>query len=144
MVLYGLEHSGQSAEGAVERLFALDEPDLDPPPPWHDGPHAPFRVDERAREYAADLVHGVVGHQDELDEAIRSVSKNWRLERMARVDLAVLRIGAFELLHRANDVPRKVAIDEAIELAKLFGTRESAAFVNGILDRLGEGAKARP
>ncbi|MBI2373259.1 MAG: transcription antitermination factor NusB [Deltaproteobacteria bacterium] len=139
MVLYGLEYSGQSAEGGIERFFLdiQDEPDLDPPPEWHDGPHAPFSIDPGARAYAAELVHGVTANQEELDRAISAISKNWRLERMARVDRMALRIGAFELL-KCPDVPRKVAIDEAIELAKTFGTRESGAFVNGILDRLGE------
>jgi len=64
-------------------------------------------------------------------------SANWRIERMARVDRNVLRLGAWELLHR-RDVPRAVVLDEAIEIAKAFGTDESSAFVNGVLNRIAE------
>ncbi|MCA1664939.1 MAG: transcription antitermination factor NusB, partial [Myxococcales bacterium] len=64
-------------------------------------------------------------------------SKNWRLERMARVDRNLLRLALYELKH-VDDVPAKVAINEAIEIAKRYGTNESSAFVNGILDRCRE------
>jgi N utilization substance protein B len=74
-------------------------------------------------------------HQTALDALIEQHSQNWRIERMQRVDRNVLRLGVFELQHRV-DIPRKVTINEAIELAKLFGTEDSAAFINGVLDRI--------
>lgn len=84
--------------------------------------------------FARMLVAGARRHRVELDEAIQRVAANWSLQRMSATDRNALRLGAYELLH--TDTPQRVAIDEAIELAKRFGTAQSAAFVNGILDRL--------
>lgn len=91
------------------------------------------RTDGRA--YADAIVRGVATERDALDGEIRAAQTNWRLERMARVDRNILRIAAWEIL-RGTEVPAEVAIDEAVELAKTFGTEESPAFVNGSLDRL--------
>jgi N utilization substance protein B len=85
-------------------------------------------------EFAGELVAGVRRHREELDRAIAGTASNWSLERMSPTDRNVLRLGAYEILH--SDTPAPVAIDEAIELAKRFGTAQSAAFVNGILDCL--------
>ncbi|PKN44414.1 MAG: transcription antitermination factor NusB, partial [Deltaproteobacteria bacterium HGW-Deltaproteobacteria-20] len=74
---------------------------------------------------------------ERVDELIRTSSTNWRLERMARVDRNLLRMAAYELLEQKS-VPRAVILDEAIELAKLFGSEDSGAFVNGVLDRIAE------
>jgi transcription antitermination protein NusB len=93
--------------------------------------------DPDGREYADAAVAGVVEELGSVDEIIRKASTNWRLERMARVDRNVLRLGAWELLSR-KDVPRAVTLDEAVELAKRFGSEESGAFVNGVLDRIAE------
>jgi transcription antitermination protein NusB len=90
--------------------------------------------DEEAREFAGQLVKGVREHLQEIDSLLATASRNWRLERMARVDRNLLRLALFELKYSA-DVPAKVAINEAIEIAKRYGTAESPAFVNGILDR---------
>jgi N utilization substance protein B len=90
-----------------------------------------------AQPFAEKLVRGVRTHLAELDAQIQAVSKNWRLERMARVDRNLLRLALYELKY-AEDVPAKVAINEAIEIAKRYGTAESSAFVNGILDRCRE------
>jgi N utilization substance protein B len=84
--------------------------------------------------FARMLVAGARRHRVELDEAIQRVAANWSLQRMSATDRNALRLGAYELLH--TDTPQRVAIDEAIELAKRFGTAQSAAFVNGILDCL--------
>ncbi len=89
------------------------------------------------RPFAEKLVRGVREHLAELDGQIQSASRNWRLERMARVDRNHLRLALYELKY-VTDVPAKVAINEAIEIAKRFGTNESSAFVNGILDRCRE------
>lgn len=87
-------------------------------------------------EFARQLVSGCYAHLAEIDAKIREASRHWRLERMARVDRNILRLGTFELLHLA-EVPRKVTLNESVELAKRFGDENSAAFVNGVLDRLG-------
>ncbi len=88
-----------------------------------------------ASDLATRIVRGVISGRDDLDALLQRASRNWRLDRMARVDRNLLRVGAWEL-SQATDVPAKVAINEAIEIAKRFGTAESPAFVNGILDRV--------
>ena len=101
--------------------------------------------DAEGREYADALVRGVRTDAEKLDERIRAASQNWRLERMARIDRNALRLGTYELLTR-TDVPRAVILDEAVEVAKRFGTEDSGAFVNGVLDRIAEnlGRKDEP
>jgi len=91
--------------------------------------------DPEGREYADRAVRGVAEHLEQLDDTIQKASQNWRLPRMARVDRNVLRIGAWELIH-ASDVPGAVVLDEAVELAKRYGTEDSGSFVNGVLDRV--------
>jgi transcription antitermination protein NusB len=96
-----------------------------------------FDPDPEGRAYADAAVLGVAGDRERVDAEIIKASTHWRLERMARVDRNVLRLGAWELLHR-GDVPRAVILDEAVELAKAYGTEESGAFVNGVLNRIAE------
>jgi transcription antitermination protein NusB len=84
--------------------------------------------------FARELVSGVRRNRLEMDAMIEQVAENWSLKRMAATDRNILRLGAFELLH--TDTPEKVSIDEAVELAKRFGSEQSAQFVNGILDKL--------
>lgn len=89
------------------------------------------------------LVRGVLAHRKEIDELIEGHSEHWRLERMPPVDRNILRIATFELLY-CEEIPPRVSVNEAIELAKRFGSEDSAAFVNGILDRImGERADAK-
>jgi len=97
--------------------------------------------DEATRAFAMELLEGTVRRKEFLDERIREVAENWQLQRMACIDRNVLRLGAYELCFRP-DVPAKVAINEAIELAKRFSTTESGHFVNGILDRIREMSRA--
>jgi N utilization substance protein B len=85
-------------------------------------------------ELSRGLVSGVRHHRRELDKLIEKAAENWSLKRMAATDRNILRLGVFEMLH--TDAPARVAIDEAVELAKRFGSAQSAQFVNGILDRL--------
>jgi N utilization substance protein B len=143
MILYGMDVTRSRADRAVELFFesfATGEP-LDPSPSWDLVPGFRVRLprgrEASAREWTTDRVAGVEAALEELDATIGEVSRRWRLERMAILDRNVLRLAAFELLHRADDVPRKVAINEAVELAKTFGSSESGAFVNGVLDRVG-------
>lgn len=87
--------------------------------------------------FARSLVSGVRRNRAELDALLSRTADNWRLERMAATDRNILRLGAYEILYA--DTPDVVAIDEALELAKRYGTAQSAQFVNGILDRFLEG-----
>src|SRR5579883_3354981 len=90
-----------------------------------------------ARPYAEEAVRGVGATRPALDAAIAAASAHWRIERMTRVDRNVLRLGAWELMHRP-DVPRAVILDEAVELAKAYGSDESSSFVNGVLDKIAD------
>lgn len=92
------------------------------------------RVHE-AFDHARELVEGAAAHRDAIDELIRSQADNWRLERMPAVDRNILRLAVYELLHQP-DVPKLVVLDEAIELAKKYGSEQSSRFVNGLLDGL--------
>jgi len=94
-----------------------------------------FGASEDVKPFSEELVLGVCGHLRELDSLIGKASKNWRLERIARVDRSILRLAVYELLYR-DDIPPKVSINEAVDLGKKFGTEESGAFINGILDKI--------
>lgn len=84
-------------------------------------------------EFVEALVHGVLEHQDDLDGKIRPLAPEWPLEQIARIDRNILRLGLYELLYRGSQVPPKVAINEAVELAKAFGSDNSSKFINGVL-----------
>ncbi len=90
-------------------------------------------IPEKIRPFFLTLVRGVLVNKPVLDMVIERFSSHWRISRMACVDRNVLRIAVYELLY-LEDIPDKVAIDEAIEVGKKFGTEESGAFINGILD----------
>jgi N utilization substance protein B len=94
-----------------------------------------LQIDPAAQAFARGLVAAAVARATEIDDLIAASSKNWRIDRMSRVDRNILRLGACELV-AFRDVPVKVVINEAVELAKRFGTAESSAFVNGVLDRI--------
>jgi len=96
----------------------------------------------RTRQFAAELIHGVLGNQEAIDDRIKRVTDNYELNRIATVDRNILRVAIYEMLY-ATEVPPVVCINEAIEIAKRFGSEDSGRFVNGILDRLKEDA-ARP
>jgi len=116
-LLYELEfHPGQE----VSRLEAF----------WQAHPASP-----EAREYAELLARGVVAHREAVDRCIAAHAEHWTVDRMPLVDRNILRLATHELLHAA-DVPERVAIDEAIELAKLYGGEDSARFINAVLDKI--------
>ncbi len=97
------------------------------------------RRDEDVAEYVKLLTRGVIAEVQEIDHLITEAAEHWSLTRMAAVDRNVLRMGVYEMRFRNEDVPAKVAINEAIELAKRFSTAQSGAFVNGVLDRVRRG-----
>lgn len=88
-----------------------------------------------ALAFADELLHGVTANLSAIDGRIQQLSKNWALNRIGRIELAILRLAGFELLFRP-DIPANVTINEAIEIAKRFGSEDSPAFINGILDEL--------
>jgi transcription antitermination protein NusB len=90
---------------------------------------------EDAFDYAQTLVRGTVDHREEIDAMIRGQADNWRLERMPAVDRNILRLAIYEMLYE-QETPKLVVVDEAIELAKKFGSEQSGRFVNGLLDGL--------
>jgi N utilization substance protein B len=118
-MLFGLEATEAEVDGAIA-LY------------WRE-----FGGDPEARPYADEAVRGVLEKRAELDETIRLASEHWRIERMTRVDRNVLRLGSWELLYK-SEVPRSVILDEAVELAKRYGSEESSAFVNGVLNQIAE------
>ena len=93
------------------------------------------QLDDKVAEFAKSLLKKTIENLDKLDNEIAAHVKNWDLNRLATIDKNVLRLGLAELLY-FPDIPRKVSIDEAIELAKTYGTAESGRFVNGVLDAL--------
>lgn len=93
-------------------------------------------------EYAREVVLGVEAHQSRIDRLIEETSENWVLSRMPLVDRNILRLAVFEMLYRDEDVPDSVAINEAVEMAKVYGGEDSSKFVNGVLGRLADVAIA--
>ena len=133
-VLYSLaDHEGGSLEKVLEDFWnnfqfrndvlgeATDEMDVD--------------VRPEVRSFAEVLICGVAEHLEAIDQAIGEFSTNWALDRMPRVDLALLRLSTYELLY-SKDVPLNVVINESIEIGKRFGTEETPSFVNGVLDQI--------
>jgi len=84
-------------------------------------------------KFVETLVAGVIEHQTSIDDKLRPIAPDWPIEQIARVDRSILRIGVYELLHQSDIVPPKVVINEAVELAKAFGSDNSSKFVNGVL-----------
>lgn len=95
-----------------------------------------FDVEDRVKEFAEFLVNGVTLNKTDLDQVIQTYCQNWKLSRMALVDKNILRISAFELIHAPNEIPAEVSINEAIEIAKRFGSADTSSFVNGVLDNI--------
>jgi N utilization substance protein B len=125
----------KSREYALQLLFQTDfigrEPDSsDFREFWSDK-----NEQEPIRRFTEDIVKGTISQISELDTVIEKITKNWLLQRMAAVDRNILRLAAYEILHR-DDIPSAVTINEALEVAKKFSSQDSVAFINGVLDRL--------
>ncbi len=126
----------RARERALQALYQVDLAKAEPMDAlanaWkaEDGP-----ADGEAQSFAEQLVQGVCAHLAEIDQKIEATSHHWRVERMAKVDRNVLRLAVFELTYMTA-TPRKVVLNEAVELAKTFGSEESGSFVNGILDKI--------
>ncbi len=123
----------QARARALQILFQYDvhgKPGL-----WLDEFWKPLKADDQTRAFAERLVQGVVEHKKEIDTLIGKYATNWKISRMPIVDRNIIRAGLYELLWM-DEVPAKVTMDEAIELAKSFGDDEASKFVNGILDKV--------
>lgn len=116
-ILYAMEISGQNAQESFSRIIEC------------------FGHKQNGWEYARQIVLGVEKHKEEIDGMIQQCSEHWRLHRMACVDRNLLRLSVFELMF-CPDIPKKVALNEAVELGKKYGSEDTGAFVNGVLDRV--------
>jgi N utilization substance protein B len=122
----------QARELAMQALFYMDmqnEASL----PMLESFCANFRPAKKAQPFFLKLVNGVLETRSEIDALIERFSKNWKISRMSGVDRNVMRIAVYEMLH-CEDIPPKVSINEAVDVGKKFGTEESGAFINGIMD----------
>jgi len=125
----------KARECALQALYQLDLSGGDPRDAVR-GVLAHFEeADEATERFADELVRGVQSERPQIDALIQTSSTHWKLERMARVDRNILRLALYEILRRA-DVPVRVTLNEAVELGKKYGSEESSAFVNGVLDRI--------
>jgi N utilization substance protein B len=130
----GMTRRSRAREVALQLLFQRDHnPGVDRPA--IEAFAAQRLRDADVRRFCLELFDGVVSHLDDIDLKLAAAAENWRLARMATVDRNLLRLGAFEILFQ-KETPPAVALDEAIELARRFGSADSSAFVNGVLDRL--------
>jgi len=125
----------RSREYALQLLFqsefAGENQELLPPEPFP----ANEKEEKELKKFADELVSGTLGNIEEIDRAIQKAAENWEVKRMAAVDRNILRFAVFEILFR-KDIPSAVTINEALEIAKKYSTLESAAFINGLLDKI--------
>lgn len=129
--LYALEFGAPTVDGVVRELRRLAHE-----PASSDEDLATLvRAEGATLDFAEKLVRGVAAHRDEIDQLLGECSTNWKVPRMAMVDRNILRMATFEL-RWLEDIPPKVTLNEAIEIAKRYGTADSGAFINGILDRV--------
>lgn len=123
-LLYDLEFNAVQDGGPLHQRFASFWVTLDD-----------SKINDEIRAFTEGLVHGVRDNDEAIDTLIQGASTNWKMERMAVVDRNILRIATYELRHM-KDIPPKVSLNEAIEIAKRFGTGDSSSFINGILDKI--------
>jgi len=128
----------QRRDGRVAALQYLFAWSINPPANLANDLQAFFETQENPREhysFGEELIHGVIEHIADLDTRIKALAHNWEFERIAKIDLAILRVAMFEMIYR-KDIPPVVSINEAIDLSKQFSNADAKRFINGILDRL--------
>jgi N utilization substance protein B len=131
--IFARRRAGRAA--AMQYLYAWS---INPPENLLEDLRVFFDSQENPREYYAfseELIHGVIENIADIDARIKGLAHNWEFDRIARIDLAILRVAIFEMTHR-RDIPPIVSINEAIDLSKQFSNADSKRFINGILDRL--------
>ena len=124
-VLFHIDFTGGSPEEIIPAVYSMQE----------------IEFSESVNEYVEWIVAGTLAHRDEIDRQISELAKDWKLERMGGVDRAITRMAIFEIKYGEEKVPPRAAVNEAVELAKHFGSDESGRFVNGILGSLVRGAQ---
>ena len=117
--LYQIEITGDISPGAVESFLGH------------------FEGAAKAKEFARRLVSGVISQRADIDCRIEQSTENWKLTRLAKIDFLILRLATYELVY-CPDIPHNVSLNEAIEIGKRFGTDDSAAFINGVLDQIAQ------
>jgi N utilization substance protein B len=121
--LYQIEITGDPSASAVEQFLRH------------------FEGTPQAKEFARRLVSGVVSQRAAIDRTIEQSTENWKLARLAKVDLVILRMATYEVVF-CPDIPTPVSLDEAIEIGKRFGSADSATFINGVLDQIAQSMKS--
>jgi N utilization substance protein B len=118
-------------EKALQALFQIDVSSTEPSAAIEH-----VLEGERSDDYLSKLVNGVMEHLEEIDQLIKANLEKWSIERLATVDRNLLRIAVFELKYEHEEVPENVVLDEAIEIAKLYGDHQSSKFINGVLSKV--------
>ncbi|HBV96842.1 MAG: hypothetical protein JL50_15325 [Peptococcaceae bacterium BICA1-7] len=126
--LYQVEVGGVESERAINNTASINET-------LEEEAEKLGPLNQEDLSFARELVYGTIGHQNEIDGIIAALSRDWNIERLARVDHNIMRLAVYEILHR-DDIPSSVTINEAVDLAKLYGSDESGKFVNGVLGKL--------
>ena len=122
-VLFHIDFTGGSPQEIIPAVYAMQE----------------IEFSESVDDYVKWIVAGTLAHRDEIDQQISELAKDWKLERMGGVDRAITRMAVFEIKYGEDKVPPRAAVNEAVELAKHFGSDESGRFVNGSLGSLVRG-----
>lgn len=122
--LYQIEMTGDASPAPLELFWSY------------------FEGNVKSRDFARRLVSGVVMHREKIDQLIEQSADHWKLSRMPKVDLAIIRLASYELLF-CPDIPLNVSIDEAIEVSKRFSSEDSATFINGVLDHVATSSGAK-
>ena len=122
-------------ESALKILYAIDITKDAPDKAINNFWLSQDKAAQEVRNYADDIVLGVCNNRDRIDELVSECATNWELGRMAVIDRNILRLGAYELIFM-DEIPPKVAINEAIDIAKRYGDKDSGKFVNGVLDKI--------
>ncbi|MFT9848044.1 transcription antitermination factor NusB [Aneurinibacillus sp. REN35] len=127
----------QSREKAVQVLFSIDMTQAEPKEVLANMLEEEDEQvnEERNLEFLTELVEGTAAHQSEIDQAVSQYLRGWTMGRLANVDRAILRLAGYEMMYR-KDIPIKVTLNEAVELAKMYGTDDSPKFINGVLSSL--------
>ncbi|MDV3429088.1 MAG: transcription antitermination factor NusB [Bacillota bacterium] len=120
-LLFGLDFSDGSPEEMLENYIENNQIDME-------------KID---MEYLKDIINGVTENKGEIDKAIEKNLSNWKIERISKVDLAILRLCVYEILYK-NDIPNKVSVNEAINLSKKYSGAKSPSFINGVLGKFFE------
>lgn len=132
----------KAREFALQVLYQIDITHADPKVCLEDfWMNHDNESEAEVREFAEKIISGVIEHKQDIDKVISEAAQNWEISRMAVVDRNILRLTTYELLYR-EDIPPKVSINEAIEIAKKYGDQDSGKFVNGILDKINKTKRA--